>query len=338
MEKKDIAVIGAGSWGTALAINLSLNYENVGLWVYEDELIRIINQTRQNSWFLPGVDLPENIRPTSDLEAVVNGKKELILAVPTQFVSQIAAKLSPFIGKDCLIINAGKGIENNSLRTIHQILEDELSLIESATVSGPTFAMELAKGSPSALVAAAKSIETAKRVQEIMTSPCLKVFTSTDLVGVETGGALKNVIAIAAGIADGLELGYNARAALITRGLVEISRIGTALGARPETFSGLSGMGDLVLTCTGDLSRNRSVGIKLGKGLSLEEITDNMKMVAEGVKTVKSAHDLKQKFNLQASVIEETYQILYKNKPAELALKDLLKVNISSEFSGVRGL
>jgi len=166
----------------------------------------------------------------------------------------------------------------------------------------------------------------------------LKVFASSDLIGVETGGALKNVIAIAAGISDGLELGHNARAALITRGLVEISRIGTALGARPETFSGLSGMGDLVLTCTGDLSRNRTVGLKLGQGQSLKEIMSNMKMVAEGVKTVKSAYDLKKKFNLQASVIEETYHILYEDKSPSQALKDLLKVNITSEFAGVRGL
>jgi len=339
MQTQDISVIGAGSWGTALALNLSKNYKHVDLWVFEDELCSIIQKTHQNEWFLPDIDLPSNIQATSDLEIAVRNRPVLILAVPTHFVSQIAQKLRPFPVPNCLIINAGKGIENDTLRTIHQILEHELPpSIDTATISGPTFALEIAKGAPSALVAAANTMETAERVQKIMSGPRLKVFASSDLMGVETGGALKNVIAIAAGISDGLQLGHNARAALITRGLVEISRIGTALGARPETFSGLSGMGDLVLTCTGDLSRNRTVGLKLGQGQSLKEIMSNMKMVAEGVKTVKSAHDLKKKFNLQASVIEETYQILYEDKSPSEALKDLMKVNITSEFSGVRGL
>lgn len=339
MQTQNIAVIGAGSWGTALALSLSHNYKQVDLWVFEDELCDIIQKKQQNEWFLSGIDLPSNIQASSDLEKIAKKHSIFILAVPTHFIAQIAKRLKPYLAPDSLIINAGKGIENETLRPIHQILAHELGpSIETATISGPTFALEIAKGAPSALVAAAKSIETAERIQKIMTNSRLKVFTSTDLIGVETGGALKNVIAIAAGISDGLQLGHNARAALITRGLVEISRIGTALGARPETFSGLSGMGDLVLTCTGDLSRNRSVGLKLGQGQSLADIMSNMKMVAEGVKTVKSAHDLKQKFDLQASVIEETYQILYENKPPSQALKDLLKVNITSEFAGVRGL
>jgi glycerol-3-phosphate dehydrogenase (NAD(P)+) len=205
-------------------------------------------------------------------------------------------------------------------------------------LSGPTFAKEVAQGNPSAIVAAAQRQETAERVQTIFSTDNLKVFTSNDLMGVEIGGALKNVIAIATGISDGLQLGLNTRAALINRGLVEITRIGTAMGARPETFSGLSGMGDLVLTCTGDLSRNRTVGLKLGEGLKLDEIIASMNMVAEGVRTVTSAYQLKNKFNIQASIIEETYRVLHEGKAPQAAMRDLMNVETTSEFTGIKGL
>ncbi|QPJ65941.1 MAG: NAD(P)-dependent glycerol-3-phosphate dehydrogenase [Candidatus Nitrohelix vancouverensis] len=339
MRNTKLAVLGAGSWGTALSINLAKRLERVDLWVYEKDLFDLIETTRENSYFLPGVPLPSAIHPTHSLKEAVAGKEILLLAIPTHFIRETLATIQPFLAPNCLIVNAGKGIENDTLCVIHEIIEQILgSSIRTATISGPTFAAEIAQDAPSALVAAAKTMADAEIVQELFNGPDLRVFASNDLIGVETGGALKNVIAIAAGISDGLGLGHNARAALITRGLVEISRIGTAMGARPETFSGLSGLGDLVLTCTGDLSRNRSVGIKLGQGQSLAEITGGMKMVAEGVRTVKSARDLKNKFGLQASVIEETYQILYENKPPSLALRDLMKVNITSEFSGVKGL
>jgi glycerol-3-phosphate dehydrogenase (NAD(P)+) len=221
---------------------------------------------------------------------------------------------------------------------VRQILEQTLPVTcKLGTLSGPTFAVEIAKGIPSAIVAAAETEEVAERIQNIFSSSRLKVFTSTDPLGVEVGGALKNVIAIATGISDGLGLGYNTRAALITRGLVEITRIGTALGARPETFSGLSGVGDLVLTCTGDLSRNRAVGLQLGQGKTLNQITESMKMVAEGVLTVKSTYALKSKLNIHAAIIEETYQVLYEKKHPKQAMDDLMQVNISSEFSGIKG-
>ena len=207
----------------------------------------------------------------------------------------------------------------------------------TATISGPTFAKEIAEGVPSALLASAENLETARLVQELFTTDKMKVFANDDLVGVEVGGALKNVIAIATGISDGLGLGYNTRAAMITRGLVEISRIGTKLGAKHETFYGLTGLGDLVLTCTGDLSRNRHLGIQLGQGKSLKEITENMKMVAEGVLTVKSAYSLIKKFNVQAAIMKETYRVLHENKSPGQALKDLMKVKISTEFSGIKG-
>jgi glycerol-3-phosphate dehydrogenase (NAD(P)+) len=280
--------------------------------------------------------LPENIHPTSSLQYAVKEQSLILLVVPTHVIRQTLFQIKPYISKDCLIISASKGIENETLLTGHQIIKDILD-ISSATISCPTFAKEVAKGVPSALLASAENLETAKQVQKLFTTDKMKVFTNNDLVGVEIGGAFKNVIAIATGISDGLGLGFNTRAALITRGLVEISRIGTKLGAKPETFYGLTGLGDLVLTCTGDLSRNRQLGIQLGKGKTLKEITANMKMVAEGVLTVKSAYSMIKKFNVHAAIMEETYSVLHENKPPGQALKDLMKVEISTEFSGIKG-
>jgi len=336
---ENIGVIGGGSWGTALSLVLSRNGHSPTLWVYEKELCEILTQTNENQFFLPGVLLPDCIHPTHSIQSAVEDKDVLLLVVPTQVVRAVLEQMAPHIKPGCLIINAGKGIENETLLTIHQIIPKVISSNHTlATLSGPTFAAEIARDVPSAIVAAGEDIETAERVKSLFSTANLKVFTSTDLMGVEMGGALKNVIAIATGISDGLELGHNARAALITRGLVEITRIGTAMGARPETFSGLSGMGDLVLTCTGDLSRNRTVGLQLAQGKPLKEIVENMKMVAEGVRTVISAYNLKNKLRIQASIIEETYQLLHQGKPLKQALSDLMKVEITSEFSGVKGL
>lgn len=334
-----ISIIGAGSWGTALSIHLAGKFRQISLWVYENELCEILNKTRTNQWFLPEKQLPDNIQVTTSLQSAVEGQSLILLVVPTHVIRQTLTQLKPYLAKDCLLICASKGIENDTLFTTHQIFQDVLGTNNSlATISGPTFAKEVASGVPSALVASAETLETAKRVQDFFSTNKMKVFTNTDLIGVEIGGALKNVIAIATGICDGLGLGFNTRAALITRGLVEISRIGTELGARPETFYGLTGLGDLVLTCTGDLSRNRQLGIQLGKGKTLKEITDNMKMVAEGVLTVKSAHSLIKKFNVQAAIMEETYNVLYENKSPGQALEDLMKTEISTEFTGVKGL
>lgn len=334
-----IGVIGAGSWGTALSHILSENNHPIDLWVYEKDLCQIIQKTQENSFFLPGIRLSEKIKPHNSIEAVVRDKSIILLVLPTHAIRSVVTSLLPYLKPGCLIINAGKGIENDTLFTIDRILNELVKTPCSiATISGPTFATEIARHCPSAMVAASNGLETAQKVKALFSTPNLKMFTSTDLLGVELGGALKNIIAIATGISDGLELGHNARAALITRGLVEIKRIGSALGARPETFSGLSGVGDLVLTCTGDLSRNRTVGIKLGQGHKIKEITGNMKMVAEGVYTVKSAYHLKQKLDIQASIMEETYRVIYEEKPPQQALADLLKVEISTEFAGIKGL
>ncbi len=322
-----------------MSLLLSGKGYSLDLWVFEADLCENLKTHRENTVFLPGFSLPPEIHPTQSLEKTVQDKSIVLLVVPTHVMRETVKKIKPFLKPGCLLINASKGIENETLCTIHQILEQELDQPHfSAAISGPTFAKEIASGTPSAMVAAADTLETAERVREIFSTPKSKIFTSTDVLGVEIGGALKNVIAIATGICDGMELGFNPRAALITRGLVEITRIGTAQGARPETFSGLSGMGDLVLTCTGDLSRNRSVGIKLGQGQTLNEITKNMKMVAEGIWTVKSAFELKNKLGIQASIIEETYRVIYEEKPPQQAVKDLMNVEIDTEFSGVKGL
>jgi len=339
MQSENLAIIGAGAWGTALALLLAEKGHTFPLWVYEQDLCETIKTKRENTFFLPGFSLPENIRPTHSLQEAVEGKSAILLVVPTHVMRTTIKNIRPFLQPDCLIINASKGIENETLCTIHQILQEELDNNHKfAAISGPTFAIEIAQGLPSALVAAGDTMETAERVKQIISTPKLKVFTSDDPLGVQIGGALKNVIAISTGICDGMGLGFNPRAALISRGLMEITRIGTAQGARPETFLGLSGIGDLVLTCTGDLSRNRNVGIKLGQGKKIGEITKNMKMVAEGIRTVKSAYELKNKLDIQASVIEETYRVIYEDKSPQKALEDLMKVEIDTEFSGVRGL
>ena len=339
MNNKKIAVIGGGSWGTALSLHLAEKFEQINLWVYEKELCDIILKERENKWFLPGILLPQNIIPDTSIKKVLHDQAVIVLVVPTPKIRDITNQLKSFVNAETLIINGSKGIENDTLIPCHKIIEDSLNIqCKIATISGPTFAKEVATKMPSALLAASDSPDTTKIIQKMFSSNTMKVFTSTDIMGVEIGGALKNVIAIATGICDGLKLGFNTRAALITRGLVEIARIGTELGAKPETFYGLSGLGDLVLTCTGDLSRNRQLGVQLGQGKPLKEITKSMRMIAEGISTVKSTHQLIQKLNIQASIMEETYKVLYENKSPHEALNDVMEIEISKEFLGIKGL
>jgi len=336
MKNNRISVIGAGSWGTSLSLLLAKNGYEIDLWVYEKELCNQINETRENTIFLPGFKIPKSIRPINILKDAIGNNKIVLLVVPTHVVRKIATDMASLLNKNSLVINAGKGIENNSLSTIGQILKQTLpNTCHFVTLSGPSFALEVARETPSTVVAAATENIQAERVKKIFSCSYFKVFTNTDPIGVELGGALKNVIAIATGISDGLKIGNNARAALITRGLVEMTRIGIALGARSETFSGLSGLGDLVLTCTSDLSRNRKVGLRIGQGENIDKIIKNMNNIAEGILTVKSAYDLKSKYNIQASIIEETYKILYESKSPQHAVEELMRVQVTSEFDSV---
>jgi len=334
-QKKKISVIGAGAWGTTIANLLAKKDYKVSLWVYEKDLCQIISEKRENLRYLPGFQLSKNIAPYSDLELAVQGAKIIILVAPSQHVRGIFKALSSIVPEDTILVSASKGIENESLLTISQIFNQELPSLSSnnfVTLSGPSFAREMAEEKPSAMVVASQSKESSEYLQNLFTTPYLRLFTSNDVIGVELGGALKNVIAIAAGVSDGLESGNNARAALITRGLAEINRIGAVLGAKPQTLSGLSGIGDLILTCNGKLSRNRTIGLRIGRGESLDKIQKDMITVAEGIQTVKSAFSLVEKYNIPAAIIRETYLLIYKNKNPRQSMQDLLELPTTDEF------
>jgi glycerol-3-phosphate dehydrogenase (NAD(P)+) len=329
-----IAVIGAGSWGTALANRLALNGHAVCLWAYETELVSEINQRHVNSLFLPDVELHGGLTCTNSLADAVAGCGIVLLVTPVQVMSGVLKQLAPHIDKNAVIANASKGIELETLRTVSQICGELLPAEVTkrfVALSGPTFAREVAQSLPSLIVAASRDEDAARRVQAAFSCSCLRVYTNSDVVGVELGGAVKNVIAIAAGICDGLGFGHNARAALITRGLAEMNRLGQAMGAEAATFAGLAGMGDLVLTCTGDLSRNRTVGFKLGQGMRLADILAEMRMVAEGVKSAESVYNLACKLGVEMPIVENTFQILHQDKPARQAVMELMARALKAE-------
>jgi glycerol-3-phosphate dehydrogenase (NAD(P)+) len=330
-----IGVIGAGSWGTTLADLLAKKGEQVILWSYERELAEQMQQTRKNDPFLSGFTLDDKLAFTSDLSEAAGGKDLLLLVSPSQVMRQVVQQLAAYITPETILVSAAKGIENNTLMTMSELLVDVLpeeKRRRMAFISGPTFAREVAAEIPTALVVASERKEVAKQVQKIFSCHYFRLYSQDDVVGVELGGSLKNVMALAAGITDGLGYGYNTRAALITRGLVEMSRIGQAKGARESTFYGLAGMGDLVLTCTGDLSRNRSVGLEIGRGRKLAEILADMKMVAEGVKTTLSAYQLARKLEVEAPIIEQMYLILNEDKDPRKAVSDLMKRELKAEL------
>jgi glycerol-3-phosphate dehydrogenase (NAD(P)+) len=329
-----IAVIGAGSWGTTLADLLSKKDHEVMLWMHEKDRVEEIRQTRINSLYLPDIRLSSRLQFTGSLEEAVSGKEFILFVTPSQVMRGVVLKALPHIASDTFIINASKGIELDTLQTISQIFKETLPphLFKNyCVISGPTFAKEVAQEMPTAIVAAAAEDETSRQIQETFSTQYFRVYTNSDIIGVELGGSIKNVISIAAGICDGLGLGYNTRAALITRGLAEIARLGMAMGAQPATFAGLAGMGDLVLTCTGDLSRNRTVGMKLGEGIRLKEILAEMCMVAEGVKTTKSAYELAKRLNVDMPITEKVYQILYEDKSPRKSVMELMARDLKSE-------
>lgn len=331
---KSIGVIGAGSWGTTLADLLAKKRHRVTLWAYEKELVEEMQTRRENSIYLPGIKLAGNLNFTGSLKEAVSGKDLLLFVVPTQVLRRILVDITAHIPQGAIIVSASKGIEVGTLKLVSQLYEESLPEAlyrRFAVLSGPSFAREVAMEMPTAVVAAASDPLIAKGVQDIFNCRFFRVYTNSDVVGVELGGAVKNVIAIAAGISDGLGFGSNTRAALITRGLAEISRLGQALGARSETFAGLAGMGDLVLTCTGDLSRNRSVGIQLGQGRTLADILAEMRMVAEGVKTTESTCLLAWKLGIEMPIAFKVNEILYNDRPARDAVIELMSRDLKAE-------
>ena len=331
---KEYAVIGAGSWGTTLANLLAGKGLPVTLWCYEPDLAERMQITGRNDLYLPDIQLAENLSFTSCLKTAVSGKGLLLFVTPSQVTRQVLLQALPDIPRNALVVSASKGIENDSLMLLSQVFAEVLPPQmhkQIGFLSGPSFAKEVSLGMPTAVVAAARDERVAEKIQLAFSTPRFRVYTHNDIVGVELGGAMKNVIALAAGVADGLGFGHNTRAALITRGLAEMTRMGLKLGATAETFAGLAGMGDLVLTCTGDLSRNRSVGIALGQGRKLEDVLAGMNMVAEGIRTTLSAYQLALKLNVDVPIIEQMYQILYQAKDPRQAVNDLMLRDLKAE-------
>lgn len=332
---KKATVFGAGSFGTAIASVLAHTFDEVVLWGRDPATIAALNEQHENPGYLPGLKLSPKIRGTTDLQEAAQGAELVAVATPSQATRDLMSKVATFVPSHVPVVSVAKGIENETLLTMTEVLEQ--CLPESyhpsiAVLSGPSFAKEMVLGMPTVVTIASRWEKTAKKAQALFSSEKFRAYTSTDVVGVQVGGSLKNVIAIAAGMGDGMGLGHNTRAAIITRGLAEISRIAMRMGANPLTLSGLAGMGDLVLTCTGELSRNRKVGMELGKGRSLDEILKEMKQVAEGVKTAKSAKDLSTKLGVELPICDQVYRIAYEGKSPKAAVLDLMVRSPKSEL------
>ena len=320
----DVSVIGAGSWGIALALLLSKNGNNVTVWSIVKEEIDMLNEKREHVDKLPGVPLPDSMIFTTDLEAAVKGKKVLVLAVPSVFTRGTANKMKEYVEEGQIIVNVAKGIEESTLMTLSDIIEEEIPQADVAVLSGPSHAEEVGRGVPTTIVVGAKTEETAEYLQNMFMNDVFRVYTSSDILGMELGGSLKNVVALAAGIADGLGYGDNTKAALITRGIAEISRLGVAMGGKAETFYGLTGIGDLIVTCASVHSRNRKAGVLIGQGKTMDEAMKEVKMVVEGVYSAKAAMLLSQKYNVSMPIIEQVNLVLFENKSADEAVKDLM--------------
>ena len=333
---KKIAIIGAGGWGTALAIVLGRSRapHRIALWAREQDVLDSLREERRNPAFLPGFTVPEEVEVTGELSEAVDGAEIVVGAMPSAHARKLYAEMLPFFGRMTGFVSATKGLESETLLRMTEVIEQVLTpkfWPRVAVISGPSFALEVARGDPTAIVAASKDRMLATELQEQLSGPSLRVYTNDDVVGVELGGAIKNVIAIAAGVAEGLGLGHNTIAALITRGLAEMTRLGTAFGARKETLAGLAGMGDLVLTCTGELSRNRSLGAELGRGRKLEEILGSTRMVAEGVGTTAAARALALRLGIEMPITEQMYGVLYKGRPPQDAIRELMERPLKAE-------
>ena len=329
-----ISVMGAGSWGTALAILLNNNGHQVILWSALGDEVALLCEKRENPAKLPGVKIPEGILITKDEKLAMDQPDVVILAVPSPFTRSTSKRLAPYVRQGQIIVNVAKGVEEKTLMTLSEIIEQEIPCADVCVLSGPSHAEEVSRGLPTTCVVSAHKRATAEYLQEIFMSPVFRVYTTPDILGVELGGALKNVIALAAGTADGLGYGDNTKAALITRGIAEIGRLGVKMGAKAETFAGLSGIGDLIVTCASIHSRNRKAGYLMGKGYTMKEAMDEVKMVVEGVYSAKAAKELAEKYEVEMPIVDEVNKILFEDKPAADAVLDLMlrdkKVEISS--------
>ena len=320
----NIGIIGAGSWGIALAVLLHNNGHKITVWSILQDEIDMLNTEHEHKDKLPGVKLPEDMMFTTDIKGAIEGKDILVLAVPSPFTRSTAHNMQKYVTDGQIIVNVAKGIEEKSLMTLSQVIEEEIPQADVAVLSGPSHAEEVGRGIPTTIVVGAKTKKTAEFIQNTFMSDVFRVYTSPDVLGIELGAALKNVVALAAGIADGLGYGDNTKAALITRGIAEISRLGIAMGGKYETFSGLSGMGDLIVTCASMHSRNRRAGILIGQGKSMEEAMAEVKMVVEGVYSAKAAMGLSKKYDVELPIIEQVNEVLFQNKPAAEAVRDLM--------------
>ena len=334
----EVGMIGAGSWGTALSLLLYNNGNNVTVWSILEDEIRMLKEEHEQKDKLPGVRLPENMVFTTDLEAAIKGKDVLVLAVPSPFTRSTAAKMAPFVTEGQKIVNVAKGIEEATLMTLSEIIEEEIPNADVAVLSGPSHAEEVGRGIPTTIVVGSKRKETAEYLQNLFMSEVFRVYISSDVRGMELGAALKNVGALAAGIADGLGYGDNTKAALITRGIAEIARLGISMGGRIETFYGLTGIGDLIVTCASMHSRNRRAGILIGKGATMEEAMAEVKMVVEGVYSAKAGYALSQKYHVSMPIVEQVNKVLFEGASAADAVKELMLRDKKVENIDLRNL
>ena len=327
----NVGVLGAGSWGTALSVLLSDNGHRVTVWSIDENEVKMLNEKREHELKLPGVKLPDDMVITGDLGSTIRGRDFLVLAVPSPFTRSTAKKMSPFVAEGQIIVDVAKGIEEATLMTLSRQIEQEIPQADVAVLSGPSHAEEVGRRLPTTCVIGARTKKTAEYLQSMFISNVFRVYTSPDILGIELGGSLKNVIALAAGIADGLGYGDNTKAALITRGIAEIARLGVKMGGKIETFTGLTGIGDLIVTCASVHSRNRKAGYLIGQGMSMQEAMDEVKMVVEGVYSAKAAAQLAKKYEVSMPIVDEVNAVLFEGKSPAEAVNDLMMRESRSE-------
>ncbi|WP_231688170.1 NAD(P)H-dependent glycerol-3-phosphate dehydrogenase [Bacillus sp. FJAT-18017] len=341
MQSGEIAVLGAGSWGTALAIVLADNGHNVKLWSHNPDQVQEINESRTNAKYLPGIEIPALIEAVSSISDALQGTDTVVLAVPTKAIREVVGKMKSVQNSPVTVVHVSKGIEPDSLLRISEMIQEEMpseSVKAIVVLSGPSHAEEVSLRHPTTVTVSSENMEEAERIQDLFINQNFRVYTNPDVIGVEIGGALKNIIALAAGITDGLGFGDNAKAALMTRGLAEIARLGTKMGANPLTFSGLAGIGDLIVTCTSVHSRNWRAGNMLGKGQTLEDVLNNMGMVVEGVRTTKAAHQLAAKYEVEMPIADTLYKVLFEGLPAKDAADLLMARNRTHEMEDLTNI